>query len=110
MGHCTNEDSLKSSKCDAGKTKIDNKTKVSIRPRKVPVTRSFDFFMVNHSIESNFMSAKNNVIKICHQNVRGLRAKCNELLCHLQEQSPHFLCFTEHHLGNSERTLLNLDN
>jgi hypothetical protein len=52
----------------------------------------------------------NNVIKIFHQNIRGSRAEGNELLCHLQEQSPHFLCFTEHNLGNDEIALLNLDN
>jgi hypothetical protein len=66
--------------------------------------------MVNHSIKSKFMPAKNNVIKIFHQNIRGLRTKCNELLCHLQEHSPNLLCLTEHHLGNDEITLLNLDN
>jgi hypothetical protein len=43
MGLCTNEEPPKSSKCDVGKTKSDNKTKASIRPRKVPVTRSNDF-------------------------------------------------------------------
>jgi hypothetical protein len=37
-----NEDSPKLSKRDAGTTKSDNKTKVSVRPRKVPVTRSND--------------------------------------------------------------------
>jgi hypothetical protein len=63
--------------------------------------------MVNHSIKSKFMSAKNNVINIFHQNIRDLRTKCNELLCHLQEQSPHLLCLTDHHLGNDEITLLN---
>jgi hypothetical protein len=56
------------------------------------------------------MAAKNNVIKNFHQNIRGLRTKCNELLCHLHEQLPHLLCLTEHHLGNDEITLLNLDN
>jgi hypothetical protein len=33
-----------------------------------------------------------------HQNIRGLRKKTNELLCHLSLQLPHILCFTEHHL------------
>ena len=43
MGLCTNEDSPKSSNCDVDRTKGDNKTKVSVRPRKMPVTRSKDF-------------------------------------------------------------------
>ena len=43
MGLCINEDSPKSSNCDIDKTKSDNKTKVSVRLRKVPVTRSKDF-------------------------------------------------------------------
>jgi hypothetical protein len=56
------------------------------------------------------MPAKNNVIKIFHQNIRSFRTKCNELLCHLQEQSSHFLCFNEHHPGNDELALLYLEN
>jgi exonuclease III len=35
---------------------------------------------------------------IFHQNIRGLRKKTNELLCHLSRQLSHILCFTEHHL------------
>jgi hypothetical protein len=54
--------------------------------------------------------AKNNVIKIFHQNVQGLRTKCSELLCHLQERSLHVLCFTKHHLENDEIAHINLDN
>jgi exonuclease III len=50
------------------------------------------------------------VFKIIHQNIRGLRNKCNEILCHLKEQTPHVLCFTEHHLEGNEVVHLNLDN
>jgi hypothetical protein len=42
MGLCSNEDSLDSSKSDVGKTKSNNKTNASMRPRKVPVMRSND--------------------------------------------------------------------
>jgi hypothetical protein len=54
-------------------------------------------------------STKNNILKIFHQNLRGLRNKCNEI-CHLKEQTPHVLCFTEHHLEGNEIVHHNLDN
>jgi hypothetical protein len=41
VGHCTSVDSQKSS--GDGKTTSGNKTKVSMRTRKAPVTRSNDF-------------------------------------------------------------------
>jgi hypothetical protein len=74
------------------------------------VTRSNDFFMGKHLTKSNTMPVKNNLIKVFHQNIWGLRTKCNELLCHLQEYLPHVLCYTEHHLENDEIVLLNFDN
>jgi hypothetical protein len=52
----------------------------------------------------------NNTINIFHQNVRGLRFKCNELLCHLQNVLTHILCFTEHHLDKDKLATLNIDN
>jgi hypothetical protein len=94
-GPCNKEELLEFTKCEVNKTKSDYKIKVSMRHRKVPLTRSNDFFMVN---KSNSIPVKNSVIKIFHQNIRGLRTKYNEILCNLQEHSPHFLCFTEHHL------------
>jgi hypothetical protein len=41
---------------------------------------------------------KQKILKIFHQNIRGLRLKYNEILCHLVDQTPQVLCFTEHHL------------
>jgi hypothetical protein len=55
-------------------------------------------------------STKNNILKNVHQYIRGLRNKFNEILCHLKEQTPHVLYFTEHHLEGSEIVHLNLDN
>jgi hypothetical protein len=66
--------------------------------------------MVSHANKNKFTLDKKNIIKVFHQNIRGLRTKYNELLCHLQEQSPRVLCLTEHHLVNEEIVLLNLDN
>jgi hypothetical protein len=55
-------------------------------------------------------STKNNILKIFHQNIWDLRNKCNEILCHLKEQTPHVLCFTEHHLEGNQTVHLNFDN
>jgi exonuclease III len=66
--------------------------------------------MVNQSNVFKTKSSKNNVLKIFHQNIRGLRNKCNEILCNLKEQTPHVLCLTEHHLEGNEIVHLNLDN
>jgi hypothetical protein len=41
---CTYEKSPKSSNCDVNKNKSDNKMKISLRTKKVPVTRSKDFY------------------------------------------------------------------
>jgi hypothetical protein len=49
-------------------------------------------------------------LKIFHQNIRGLRNKKNELLCHIQHDSPHVVCLSEHHLNQNELDLLHMDN
>ena len=49
-------------------------------------------------------------IKIYHQNVRSLRYKMNELLCHLNHDRPHILCVTEHHLHHEELAFLHTEN
>jgi hypothetical protein len=41
---CTYGKSPKSSSCDINKNGSDNNTKISLRTKKVPVTRSKDFF------------------------------------------------------------------
>jgi exonuclease III len=46
---------------------------------------------------------------IFHQNIRGLRNKSNEILCHFLSESPHFLYFTEHHLSISEIQSVHID-
>jgi exonuclease III len=66
--------------------------------------------MVSHANKNKFTLDKKNIIKVFHQNIQGLRTIYNELLCHLQEQSPHVLCLAEHHLVNEEIVHLTLDN
>jgi len=48
-------------------------------------------------------------IRIYHQNVRGLRNKTQELLCHLYPEFPHVICLTEHHLNIQEKSYVNLE-
>jgi hypothetical protein len=48
-------------------------------------------------------------IKIFHQNIRGLRFKFHELLCHFEDKLPLIFCFTEHRLNKEELIHLNLD-
>jgi exonuclease III len=67
-------------------------------------------FMVNQSNTIYSRTTINNIINIFHQNIRDLRFKCNELLCHLQNELTHILCFTEHHLDKDKLAILNIDN
>jgi hypothetical protein len=48
-------------------------------------------------------------IKIHRQNIRSLRYKMNELLCHLNHDPPHILCITEHHLHHEELAFLHVE-
>ena len=53
---------------------------------------------------------QNNSLKICHQNIRGLGNKSNELYCHLHHDLPHILCLSEHRLSESQLQLIHLIN
>jgi hypothetical protein len=57
--------------------------------------------VVHVSVDSTF--------KVCHQNIRGLRDKTNELINLLLPELPQILCITEHHLKKHEleRILIN---
>jgi hypothetical protein len=54
--------------------------------------------------------ATNQFFKLFHQNIRGLRGKTNELLRYLQQDLPHLLCFSEHHLSQSEVDFIDIEN
>jgi hypothetical protein len=47
---------------------------------------------------------------ICYQNIRGLRNKTNEILCHLYPELPHFLSLTEHRSSKLEIQSLRIEN
>ena len=91
----------------------------SRRNRKIPVTRRDDFFVDNHQqkagkiekediIKDSSQVRGNTSLNIFHQNIRGLGNKTNELYCHLQQDLPHILCLSEHHLSESELQLIHL--
>ena len=50
-----------------------------------------------------------NSITIFHQNICGLRKKSDELKSSMYPNSPHILCFSEHHLKNFELDQINVD-
>jgi hypothetical protein len=64
--------------------------------------------MVKHSSKCNPKTTDKNVFKTVYQNIKGLKNKHNELLCHLQGHASRVL--TEHHLDCDEIPHLNLDN
>jgi hypothetical protein len=39
-----------------------------------------------------------NSLKICHQNICGLKSKTNEQFTFLYPDLPHIICISEHHL------------
>jgi hypothetical protein len=51
-----------------------------------------------------------NLLKVCHQNIRGLFGKTEELLCSLLFDLPHIICLTEHQLNEYEINNILLDN
>jgi hypothetical protein len=61
---------------------------------------------VMYSMHSSQVSNKNddinNLFKIYHQNVRGIKGKINELMHPLLTEALHLICLTEHHLKDYE--------
>jgi exonuclease III len=51
-----------------------------------------------------------NPLKVCHQNIRGLFGKTQEVLCFLLSDPPHIICLTEHHLKEYEVNNILIDN
>lgn len=81
--------------------------RTSNRIKKTPKTMNADFLLGNGSPETRTMGTsvihkRVRLLKLFYQNIRGLRGKTSELLCHLQQDLPHLLCFSEHHLSQSE--------
>jgi exonuclease III len=55
-------------------------------------------------------SIKNKVLRVFHQNIRGLRNKTNELISSMHSNLPHILCLTEHHMKQLELEHFHIEN
>ena len=78
-----------------------------------------DFFLDNRPPEKKKIGTRvihrrgqtpNQLLKLFHQSIRGLRGKTSELLCHLHQDLPNLLCFSEHHLSQCEADFINIEN
>jgi hypothetical protein len=82
--------------------KLDSRSKVLCNEGVIQRLRSSDSNLKDLS--------KNQFLKILHQNIRGLKHKVNEFLCHLPRDPPHVLCFTEHHLRLQKLSCIRIEN
>jgi len=92
--------------------------RTSNRIKKTPITMNEDF-LENRPPETRTLGTSvthrrgqnpNKLSKLFHQNIRVLRSKISELLCHLHQDLPYLLCFSEHHLSQSEADFINIKN
>lgn len=51
-----------------------------------------------------------NSLKIFHQNICGLKHKCNQLLVPSHTPFPHVLCITERHMNKIQLYSTNIEN
>jgi hypothetical protein len=59
-------------------------------------------------VEGNQRSASNS-ISIFQQNICGIKGKTDELIGSISPNSPHILCFSEHHLKNFQLDQISID-
>jgi hypothetical protein len=116
-----NADSFNSSDLCSPKRSVvqDTNTKMDVRAKYTNLKQSNPTATFNTTASYRYKKCNKNIpnilhynqiITIFHQNVRSLRYKTNELLCCIQDDPPHILCFTEHHLQYSELVLLHFEN
>jgi hypothetical protein len=72
---------------------------------RIPKTSTLGTSVINSKAQT-----PNKFFKLFLHNIRGLRGKTSELLCHLHQDLPHLLCFSEHHLSHSEVDFINTEN
>ena len=72
-----------------------NKNSRSVKHDTSMVNRSHHHLRLVNSLNS----ISNVPLMIFHQNITGLCNKTEELLNSWENEIPHILCFTEHHLG-----------
>jgi regulator of RNase E activity RraB len=70
-----------------------------------------DKLQINPSSSSNGIvhGSVDNIFKVYHQNIRGIRNKTNELINSLLPELPKILCITEHHLKEHELERISID-
>jgi len=67
--------------------------------------------MKGHAVNRQKSNGKKSVnLQLYHQNIRGLHNKIEELTTQWTKQCPHLLCFTEHHLKESEINNIHIKN
>jgi hypothetical protein len=50
-----------------------------------------------------------NILKVFHQNIRGLKYETDKLLSALYTDFPHVLCITEHHMNSLNMNIITID-
>jgi exonuclease III len=71
----------------------------------------FNTNILTHGNNDWFMTVNtNNLLKVCHQNIRGLLDKTEEFLSSLLFDPPHIICLEEHHLIDPDIDNVLIDN
>jgi hypothetical protein len=106
--------------CSPKRSVVQNtNAKMDVRAKCTNLKQSNSTATLNTTASSRYTECNMNIpnilhynqtIKIFHQNIRSLRNKTNELLSCIQDDPPHILCFTKHHLQYSELVLSHIEN
>ena len=94
-------------------TKMDATSKCTNKKQRKPtviLNADISHRYKKHSLNISNITHSNQTIKIFHQNIRSLRNKMNELSWCIQDDTPHILCLTEHHLQYSELASSHIEN
>ena len=91
--------------------RVDGQILSKINTGKLPTAININGYKGNVSIDRKSSSNSKNKssqqtsvlpITVYHQNIRGLKGKVNELLSQLYPTFPQVLCFSEHHMNQTE--------
>jgi hypothetical protein len=81
---------------------IENVPKELINPypKNIPDCKDSQFLRRFHSSNKNMEDEGR--LRLFHQNIRGLKGKVNEFLLSLEDEAPHIICLSEHHMKEGE--------
>jgi hypothetical protein len=96
------EDSIQ---CNSSKPESELEQLNNIK-NDIPVQSELNPDQGNPCIDNQYDKRK---LLIFHQNIRGLRNKTNEILCHFGSESLHFLYLAEYHLSGLEIHTIHID-